>query len=180
VQRAGRCARFGGDGRVAVFTADPAPYEPPFLEITRDYLHHHPYLQLSDWQATTAFVDRLPYYVNDLLANDSLNDLYEATLFADTRPHRLSVREGKPLYLWVKGENEAPDSASIRDQLIAIDIRQAARVRSLIQDAKGKCIRLVRDDAAGLREEPTTMLLPFVTYVLPRTKYSPELGVVWP
>jgi CRISPR-associated endonuclease/helicase Cas3 len=180
VRRAGRCVRFGGEGRMVVFAANPAPYEPVFLEITRDYLQHHRCLQLADWEATTAFVDRLPYHVNDLLANDSLNDLYEATLFADTRPQRLSVREGKPLYLWVKGENAEPDSASIRDHLIAIDIRQAARVRALLQDAKGQCTRLVRDDATSLREEPTTNLLPFATYVLPRTKYNSELGVIWP
>jgi CRISPR-associated endonuclease/helicase Cas3 len=180
VQRAGRCVRFGGDGWVVVFAADPAPYEPQFLEITHDYLRHRPSLQLADWQATTAFVDRLPYRVNDLLANDSLHDLFEATLFADARPQRLSVREGKPLYLWVKGENEVPDSASMRDHLIAIDIRQATRARALLQDAKGHCTRLVRDDVSGLCQESTGTLLPFATYVLPRTKYNPELGVVWP
>ncbi|HXH13095.1 MAG TPA: CRISPR-associated helicase Cas3' [Alphaproteobacteria bacterium] len=183
VQRAGRCARFGGAGRMLVFGADAAPYEPLSLEITRDHLRQHPSLQLADWQATTAFVDRLPYRVEDLLANDSLHDLYEATLFADARPQRLSVRDGKPLYLWVKEEGERPDPATLHDHLLSIDIRQAGRLRALLDQEKVRLLWLQRHDDGSLREEPArdaSQVQPFRTYVLPRRLYDPKLGVVWP
>jgi len=129
------------------------------------------------------FVDRLPYRVDDLLANDSLHDLYEATLFADARPQRLSVREGKPFYLWVKGDGDTPDAAALHDQLLSLDIRQAGRLRALLEREKAKLVWLERQDDGSLREEPTrgaSQVQPFRTYVLPRRLYDPELGVVWP
>jgi CRISPR-associated endonuclease/helicase Cas3 len=183
VQRAGRCARFGGEGRVVVFAADPPPYEPAAVEATRAHLQAQADLSLADWPDTVRFVDRLPYRVDDLQADDSLAELYDATLFADSLPRRLTVREGKPFYLWVKGEGETPDAVPLHDHLLSLDIRQAGRLLALLEREKMKLVRLERGDDGSLREEAVRdagEVQPFQTYVLPRRLYDPELGVVWP
>jgi CRISPR-associated endonuclease/helicase Cas3 len=183
VQRAGRCARFGGEGRVVVFAADPPPYEPAAVEATRAHLQAQADLSLADWADTVRFVDRLPYRVDDLQANDSLAELYDATLFADSLPRRLTVRQGKPFYLWVKGEGETPDAGALYDQLLSLDIRQAGRLVALLEREKAKLVWLERQDDGSLRQEPVRdagEVQPFRTYVLPRRLYDPELGVVWP
>jgi len=182
VQRAGRCARFGGEGRMVVFAADPPPYEPAAVEATRIYLQTQTTRALADWPDMVPFVDCLPYRVDDLRANDSLAELYDATLFADRLPRRLTVREGKPLYLWVREEGETPDGATLHDHLLSLDIRQAGRLLALLEREKVHLVRLERNDDGSLHEEPARAaeVQPFRTYVLPRRLYDPELGVVWP
>ncbi|MEM3040931.1 MAG: CRISPR-associated helicase Cas3' [Nitrososphaerota archaeon] len=95
VQRSGRCARWKGmEGKL--FVAKPAsfaPYEPSYVKATWDFLTQHQSLDLANWQETITFLDILPYSVDEIAASEALNELYEATLYAESRPEDLSARE---------------------------------------------------------------------------------------
>jgi len=95
VQRAGRCARWEDtEGDVYVFkSASHLPYEEGVMNLTWSYLQENPGLDFSDWMQTMKFVDKLPYSADEIAARESLDELYDATLYAESRPSMLSARE---------------------------------------------------------------------------------------
>lgn len=193
VQRAGRCARWGGEGNVVVFEADPPPYEAKFIEATRAYLQNHPHLDLTDWQRVCDFVAVLNYHADPVAARDSLLDLYDATLFADRQPGNIAVRDGKPVQVFVGTEKDLQDAASIdrfRDHLITLDYRWASyRLKELVRK-KGGALGEVEweQDPQNAKKRPLVLakgeggksadLQPFRTYLLGPEHYDSQRGVI--
>jgi len=95
VQRVGRCARWENTaGDVYILKSEShLPYEENVMNLTWSYLQENPNLDFSDWAQTMKFIDKLPYTINEIAARDSLDELYDATLYAEFRPSMLSARE---------------------------------------------------------------------------------------
>jgi len=106
VQRAGRCARYEGEeGEMIIFPVDNEegykPYEEEHLERTINWIKGNPKFNIKKFEEVCSFVDILNYQANDFGARDTLVDLYECVLYADTKPENIQVRKGKPVYLIV-------------------------------------------------------------------------------
>lgn len=95
IQRMGRCARWENTtGAVYIFKCESSlPYEEEAINRTWLYLQKSQNLDFSDWTQTIKFVDQLPYTADEIAARDSLDELYDATLYAEARPALLSSRE---------------------------------------------------------------------------------------
>lgn len=95
VQRTGRCARWENtEGDVYIFKSEShLPYDEEIIHLTWSYLQENPNLDFSDWAQTMKFVDKLSYTADEIAARDSLDELYDATLYAESRPSMLSARE---------------------------------------------------------------------------------------
>jgi len=95
VQRTGRCARWeDNEGDVYIFKSEShLPYEEEAMNLTWSYLQENKNLDFSEWIQTMEFVDRLPYTADEIAARESLDELYDATLYAESRPSMLSARE---------------------------------------------------------------------------------------
>jgi len=193
VQRAGRCARWGGEGKVVVFEADHRPYEEEFIEAARTYLQDYPHLDLTDWQQVCDFVAVLDYHADPVAARDSLLDLYDATLFADRQPQNIAVREGKPVQVFVGTEKDLQEAASIsrfRDHIISLDYRWASyRLKELVQKKGGGLGEVEWElDPKKARKKPLLLakgeggksadLRPFRTYLLAPEHYDSQRGVI--
>lgn len=63
------------------------------MNLTWSYLQEDPNLDFSEWVQTMKFVNRLPYTTDEVAARESLDELYDATLYAESRPSMLSARE---------------------------------------------------------------------------------------
>ncbi|MCD6318068.1 CRISPR-associated helicase Cas3' [Candidatus Aerophobetes bacterium] len=103
VQRAGRCARYGNEkGEMIIFPAEDndnkgyLPYEKNHLERTKKWLEENRNFNIKDFSEVYKFVDILDYKADDYAARDSLIDLYESVLYADSKPQNIQVRESKP------------------------------------------------------------------------------------
>lgn len=195
VQRAGRCARLNHgqpEGTVLVYCPAGHPYELEHMTTTCRYLSEHSDLDLTDWSATCAFADEMPYVADDVAARDSLFDLYEATLYADHRPWDLAVREGKYLYAW-HGDADAlakmgPEEAAeaYRAGQITLAHRRALGLGEQkdhgegIFTRKSNKYRQVRYSSRDERWElhDLATLLPMNTYLLREECYDRELGVL--
>ena len=121
VQRAGRVARWGGNGEVIIVRpmgsdewlkdeqwGEAFPYvdrkkygateysgikEGEFAGITWEYLRQKAKSNLfNDWDATTALCNSMNYHTDDVEARSALGQLFESTLYADERPWNLSAR----------------------------------------------------------------------------------------
>lgn len=108
IQRIGRCARFGGDGKVVIKMPSNTsansllapPYENNFIDATLLYLQNRTQLEFSDFSALRDFTNNLNYQCDDYAAQNSLIDLLQATMYADNRPRNLQIREGKSITLF--------------------------------------------------------------------------------
>ncbi len=200
IQRAGRCARLHhGETRGTVMVYCPAghPYELTHLTATCRCLGERANPDLADWQTTCDFADEMPYIADDIVARDSLFDLYEATLYADQRPWELSVREGKYLYAW-HGDAEAlaelpPDeaAAAYRAGQITLAFKTAwglgyhkkrgdSPEREGIFARKSNGYQQVRYNRSDGSWELHRLgnLLPMRTYLLDEVCYDADIGVI--
>jgi len=106
VQRAGRCARYEGEeGEMIIFPVEDEkghkPYEKEHLEKTINWIKENPRFNIKNFEEVCSFVDILDYQANDFEARDTLVDLYECVLYADTKPENIQVRDSKPVTLVV-------------------------------------------------------------------------------
>lgn len=108
VQRAGRCARWENtEGDVYIFRNDShLPYDEGIMDLTWSYLKENPSLDFSDWVQTMQFVNKLPYTADEIAARESLDELYDATLYAESRPSMLSAREDAFISISLHGQIE--------------------------------------------------------------------------
>ncbi len=111
VQRAGRCARYEGEkGEMIIFPLENEkksykPYEKAHIDITLDWLTKNSKFDIKNFTAACEFVNLLDYKANDFEAADTLIDLYECVLYADTEPKNIQLRDGKPATLVVLPES---------------------------------------------------------------------------
>jgi len=106
VQRAGRCARYEGEeGEMIIFPVDDEkgykPYEKEHLEKTINWIKKNPKFNIKKFEEVCSFVNILNYQANDFEARDTLVDLYECVLYADTKPQNIQVRDSKLVTLVV-------------------------------------------------------------------------------
>ncbi len=119
VQRAGRVARWGGNGEVVIVRpigsenqlakwGEAYPYvdkkkegksefdgilKGEFAGLAWEYLKHKaPKNLFTDWSAILNFCNKMDYHTDDIEARGALGQLFDATLYADERPWNLSAR----------------------------------------------------------------------------------------
>ncbi len=196
IQRLGRCARFGGQGRAIVFSASPGPYEEEHLAATQRWLAEHPEFNPAEYAQTLPLADAMSYRADDVAARDSLIDLYEATLYAEERARNLSVREGKYLFGLVATPEQARellergDEEEFRQRLVSLDYATAqslarAGVFGPVQQGKSgvrpkKLLAISWNKKQRRREvdEARAGLLPLGTYLIDPEHYDSEKGVI--
>ncbi|HOP60130.1 MAG TPA: CRISPR-associated helicase Cas3' [Candidatus Saccharicenans sp.] len=212
IQRAGRCARYNGQkGEMIIFPLDKEnraylPYDENNLQRTLQWLVNHPSFDIRDFQQTCLFVDEtLDYRANDFEAADTLIDLYECVLYADSEPDNIQLRKSKPVTLIVADIQEGSEekvrkeieqqlTASphiLKDNAINIDINLAwglfrdpnINIRWEIRwayDEKEKKHKLVLIDLLKNREKKDTedsRIGPFRTYILSSRNYEKNKGI---
>ncbi len=108
IQRAGRCARYEGEtGEMIIFPIEVKdkghlPYEKEHLSKTLEWLQKNKGFNIKNFNETCSFVDEtLDYRANDYEARDTLIDLYECVLYADSEPANIQLRKSKPVTLIV-------------------------------------------------------------------------------
>lgn len=192
VQRAGRCARYREEkGEIIIFPVEEdkgnRPYEKEHLEKTLEWLKNNQSFNIRDFKEVCSFIDILDYKANDYEARDTLIDLYECVLYADTKPTNIQLREGKPVYLVVanlaEGEGrrkedrirDAIRKTKIRNNSINVDFGVAWKL------FKDGILKLELDFDVNKRQwEPKEIkdILPFKYYIFESMSYSSEKGIV--
>jgi len=188
VQRAGRCARYEGEeGEMIIFPVeDEKPYEIEHLNITISWLKENQSFNIKNFNEVQKFVDVLDYKADDFEARDTLVDLYECVLYADTKPQNIQVRDSKPVTLVVvdfsigsgrKEEDRIRKSiqrTNLRENSINIDIGVA---RQLFNDKILK-YRLKYDaESKNWDIEEIGEIQPFNMYIIEKSNYDESLGV---
>jgi CRISPR-associated endonuclease/helicase Cas3 len=192
VQRAGRCARKRDEkGEIIIFPVQNEkghlPYEKEHLEKTLEWLKNNQNFNIKDFKEVCSFVDILDYKADDYEARDTLVDLYECVLYADTKPSNIQLREGKPGYLVVV--NLAEGEGRRKEDRIRDTIRKTKIKDSLINIDFGVVWKLFKDGILKLRLdfdvekgqwEPKEIkdISPFRYYVIESMDYNSEKGVV--
>ncbi|MCD6318589.1 CRISPR-associated helicase Cas3' [Candidatus Aerophobetes bacterium] len=190
VQRAGRCARYKNEkGEIIIFPVEDGkghlPYEKNHLEKTIGWLEKNKSFNIKDFSEVSKFVDILDYKADDYAARDSLIDLYESVLYADTRPQNIQVREGKSVNLFMvdfaKGEGKKKEEI-IRDAVMKTEYKENS-ITVDIKTAWGlikKGIPLLEWDWSkekSEKREKEVAIVPFKTYILESSNYDSEIGV---
>ncbi len=200
VQRAGRCARYEGErGEMIIFPVEDdkghLPYKKEHLEKTSEWLQNNSNFNIKNFNEVCSFVDAtLDYKANDYEARDTLIDLYECVLYADSKPSNIQVREGKPITLVVvdlsigegrKKEEKIKDAinkTNIRDNSISVDFRVGWRLlkdgvlkyKINFDQEKGLEIQEVKDKKKDKKKD----ISPFSYYLLESDYYDELKGVV--
>jgi len=191
VQRAGRCARYKNErGEMIIFPVEDTnkgylPYEKNHLEKTKKWLEENKNFNIKDFFKVSKFVDVLDYKADNYAARDSLVDLYESVLYADSRPDNIQVREGKVVNLIVvdfaKGKGRKKEDR-IKDAIKKTEYKE----NSLTVDIKTtwflikKGIPLLEwqwDKEKTEKRENENIIMPYKTYILESSNYDPDLGI---
>jgi len=199
VQRAGRCARYEGEeGEMIIFPVDDEkgykPYEKKHLERTINCIKENPKFNIKKFEEVCSFVNILDYQANDFEARDTLVDLYECVLYADTKPQNIQVRDSKPATLVVvdfsigEGKKEKDiirssirkTAVNLRENSIDIDIGVAWQ---LFKDGILK-YRFIYDvesknwDFEEIKENKKNKeIQPFNMYIIEKNDYDENIGV---
>jgi len=193
VQRAGRCARYEGEeGEMIIFPVDEEkghkPYKKEHIEKTINWIKENPRFNIKNFEEVCSFVDILDYQANDFEARDTLVDLYECVLYADTKPENIQVRDSKPVTLVVVdfsiGEGKKKEdiirssirktALNLRENSIDIDIGVAWQ---LFKDGILKYrfkydVEFKNWDFEEIRE-----IQPFNMYIIKKNDYDENIGV---
>lgn len=191
IQRMGRCARYTGEGEGEVYILYPnktsnsnnLPYRNEDMETTYRYLEEHlnnsSYqinLDFRDFNCVCEFVNKLNYRCDDVEASDSLIDLYDCTLFADTKPSNIQVRNSKPIYLVI---SEREDKESVKralegNNIIEVDIKVGWKMKRL------RLIKKVINFKEGGEIDIWRVgeINPFGFYVVGSDSYDAEKGLI--
>jgi CRISPR-associated endonuclease/helicase Cas3 len=211
VQRAGRCARYEGEeGEMIIFPVDDEkgykPYEMEHLERTINWINENPKFNIKKFEEVCSFVNILDYQANDFEARDTLVDLYECVLYADTKPENIQVRNSKPAYLIVLEINEEREKIleerlnknvdEIKENSLEVDIKfiwwlfeRSKKMERPIKweikwayDEKAKKNKLYVYNLFGKdkreAQEEDRRIRPFGVYILDKHYYNSEKGVV--
>lgn len=193
VQRAGRCARYAGEkGEMFVFKLEMEdrghlPYEKEHLDKGWEWLKNNPCFDIKDFKQVCDFVDQtLNYRANDYEAADTLIDLYECVLYADTEPRNIQLRDGKAITLVVvdfssgkgkKKEDRIKDAirkTNIRENSINVDIGVG---RWLLEKGILKLMLSYDCDKKEWNLKEINDISPFGYYVLESNYYNKQKGV---
>jgi CRISPR-associated endonuclease/helicase Cas3 len=112
VQRIGRVARWGGEGRVIIVNPEKSvPYvnkklgdRGDFVRITYEYLAKKSKLDFTSWKDTAAFCKQMDYHVDYVEARNAMGQVFDATLYADSMPYNLSARDEMYCTLFITSE----------------------------------------------------------------------------
>ncbi|RLG10059.1 CRISPR-associated helicase Cas3' [Candidatus Pacearchaeota archaeon] len=192
VQRAGRCARYEGEkGEMIIFPVEEnkghLPYKKELLSKTLEWLKNNQNFNIKNFDEVCSFVnDTLDYKANDYEARDTLIDLYECVLYADTEPKNIQVRKSKPVTLIVvdfsigEGKKEKDiirnsiRKTNLRENFIDTDIGIAWQL------FKNKILkyRFKYDiESKNWDYEEIRDIQPFDMYILEKNNYDKNIGV---
>ncbi len=197
IQRIGRCARYKGQrGEVIIFPLEDdkgwMPYKIEHIDNTLKWLKHNPAFDFKNFSQVLQFVDEtLDYHASDYEARDTLIDLYECVLYADTRPTNIQVREGKPITLVVVDPSEGEgrglenrlqtainkmDFEGIREASIEVDFKVGI---TLLEKGviKYRIDYNPFEKRWKLNRLSETIFSPFGYYLLDINNYRSDLGV---
>lgn len=193
IQRAGRCARYEGEkGEMIIFPVEAdkghLPYEKEHLTKTLEWLQKNENFNIKNFDEVCSFVNEtLDYQANDYEARDTLIDLYECVLYADSEPRNIQLRDGKPITLVVidlsagegrKKEDKIKDAirkTDIRDDSISVDFGVGWK---LLKDGILK-YRLNFDEEKGEWDFTEVKdISPFRYYLLEKDNYDQFKGVI--
>lgn len=210
VQRAGRCARYEGEkGEMIIFPLEDKenkhlPYKKEHLDETIKWLQDNPDFNIRDFSQVCSFVDEtLDYQANDYEARDTLIDLYECVLYADTEPSNIQLRKSKPAKLVVldipEGSSERAKSdilkiiksTDISAQTITVDTsilwalfkNRDINIQWEVQWRYDEKEKEVMADVVNIlknreqREEEDPRIGPFKTYILNGKNYKRDKGI---
>jgi len=208
IQRIGRCARYKGEiGEVLIFSLPDEekkylPYKKENVEKAYQELRNNGKINLKDYKQVCEFIDKtLDYKANDFEAKDTLVDLYECVLYADTEPSNIQVRKSKPATLLVvdfslgikEGKRQKEEDiiknavlkTDYRENCIDVDIKvvwklfKEKKVRWMLdwKEEDGKR-RLYLKNLLEKRQQVSdedSRILPFKIYVLNKKEHYDEL-----
>jgi CRISPR-associated endonuclease/helicase Cas3 len=193
VQRAGRCARYEGEeGVMIIFPVDDEkgykPYEEEHLERTINWINENPEFNIKNFEEVCSFVNILDYQANDFEARDTLVDLYECVLYADTKPQNIQVRDSKPVTLVIVDSSIVEGKK--KEDIIRSSIRKTAmnlRENSIDIDI-GVAWQLFKDGILKYRFkydvesknwdfEEAREIQPFNMYIIEKNDYDENIGV---
>lgn len=194
VQRAGRCARYEGEeGEMIIFPVDDEkgykPYEKEHIMETINWIRNNTNFNIKNFKEVCSFVDELDYQANDFEARDTLVDLYECVLYADTKPQNIQVRNSKPVTLVVIdssiGEGKKKEdiiissirktAMNLRENSIDIDIGVAWQLFN--KDGILKYRFKYDVESKNWDFEEIREIQPFNMYIIEKSDYDENLGV---
>lgn len=177
IQRAGRCARYDGqNGEMIIFPlADEdrayLPYDKNSLKRTLQWLVEHPNFDIKNFEQACLFANQtLDYKANDFEAADTLIDLYECVLYADSEPENIQLRKSKPVTLIVVDAQEGSEE-KIRKE---IEQRLTASPKIL----KDNAINIDTSLAWGLFRDPNINIRWEIRWVYDEKEKKHKLSVV--
>lgn len=212
VQRAGRCARYENqNGEMLIFPLEEEkghlPYEKNHIDNTLKWLREHPNFNIKDFNQVTNFVDEtLDYQAKDYEAADTLIDLYECVLFADSRPENIQIRKNKSSKVIVvqevssekkkekkedrllNGIYELLKTSKFNDSTFEVDIKvlwgwyKKEILKYELQwdeknDKKEPKIVEIRKSAGSSNDDDVPSIQPYKTYIIEAENYDKEMGV---
>ncbi len=196
VQRAGRCARYQGEqGEMIVFPVEEEkgnlPYEKDHLDKTMEWLRKNENFNIKNFSEVNSFVNQtLDYKANDYEARDTLIDLYECVLYADSKPQNIQIRDSKPVTLVVidlpieKGKkmkeliSDSINKTDIKENSIDVDIGVAWMLLKI-----GSIKYRLKYDTNAKKWNYTELNLnnpeihPFNKYIIEKINYDENIGV---
>lgn len=214
VQRIGRCARYDGEiGDVFIFSnkldrpglssespdEKSAPYHKEDLIATLQKLASER-IDFTSFEAVTDFVNVLNYQADDYEASEALIDLFECTLYADSKPENIQARNSKPIRLlvlpdeprkpeelateMVKNLSFAENTVSIRLESLAWFLGKTGKAKNCKLyklrwnvDKKTFKKEQVKLNDENVKEGAT--FNPYELYALAGDCYNEELGLVF-
>ena len=203
VQRAGRVARWGGEGEVHVFGVksemaeedywksdevekDALPYDKEHIKATVEALQKEP-PDLASWADVQRFTDKLHYRVDHSACASAAWHLIEDSILLSTerpRPQDVAVREGKNITLVpvAEGEEAEPD---FKEKAVSVSFNLAY---FHFKDEKGKLKNVMERKESGRGKEKKEVwkprpaqssdFKPFDLVYIPDDLYSKEEGLL--
>ncbi len=198
IQRAGRCARWGGKGEFHVFgfskdIRNPyAPYSKELVERTIDEIKKRGNFAL-DWNTEVELInvvlsDYFEYYTDPYIFYQKLGELARAVYEGSRAKVEENVRE---IFSCDVTLHEDPESLKLSEILSLPKIRVDARVLmgkiERFKDIGVKIYRLKENPVMDDYEQKHTLepiksredIVPFELYVLSGINYSPEIGLLF-
>jgi len=204
IQRAGRCARYEGEsGEMIVFPVEDdkghLPYEREHLSNAFEWMQKNSRFNIKKFSEVCTFVNEtLDYKANDYEATDTLIDLYECVLYADSEPRNIQLRDNKPvtfIVLDISRGGRGSVEARIEDIVSATDIRKVSmnvdigiawalfkgghlrwEVAWNYKEKKYKTIDLLKRQRRH-DDEKDVRIGPFRTYIIERNDYKEDIGI---
>lgn len=134
VQRIGRVARWGGEGKVIIVNPEKSvPYvdkklgdDGDFVGLSKKHLKDNPHLDFASWRDTETFCNQMKYHVDYVEARNAMGQVFDATLYADSIPYNLSARDEMycTIFISVLKKPEKKKKTTESGQVIIINSRE--------------------------------------------------------